>query len=263
MTGIARLLCIAAAAFGAAAWLGQSTPAVAGAWTQAPGAGQVIASVGRRGAPVNSFVGGPSDEDSTFVSLFFEYGLAEGLTIGGTGFVEFDTSPSGANTADIGLFLRQRLWQGREGDVAAVQVGIKQPIDDLLGDDFGGPNADPMQEVSLRLLYGRGWGLDWGSAFVSLEGGYHLQTDGDDDELRADVTIGAQPWDCCMLLLSSFSTYPIGDSDEAAVKIAPSVTYSFGAAEGRKPVTLQIGISQDLLDLDEGPGVQIGVWRPF
>lgn len=73
-----------------------------------------------------------------------------------------------------------------------------------------------------------------------------------------------------MILLSTFSTIPVGDED-ASVKLAPSVTYSFRRdaepeLEGEappKPITLQFGINQDLLDLEDGLGVQVGIWRPF
>ncbi|MGF1444994.1 MAG: hypothetical protein ACFBRM_02205 [Pikeienuella sp.] len=243
--------------------------AQAGAWTQNPGAGQVISSVSRRAAPISSFAGGPADDDATFTSLFFEYGVIEGLTVGGTVFIEVQSMGSGGNTAELGIFLRKRFWQGEQGDVAAVQIGAKQPVNDLLGDSFGGPDSDPTQEVSLRLLYGRGFGFDWGNAFLSTEAGYHLQTDGDDDELRADITVGAQPWDCCMLLLSAYGTYPLGDADGAALKIAPSATYSFSLfsqTEDESPpkkTTLQLGLSQDLLNIDEGVGFQFSVWQPF
>lgn len=245
------------------------SPVEAGAWTQAPGSGQVISSVSRRASPFSSFAGGPTDDDSTFTALFFEYGVVEGITVGGTAFIEV-TSDDGGNTAELGLFGRYRFWQGDHGDVAAVQVGVKQPVNDLLGGSFGGPGADPTQEVSLRLLYGKGFGFDWGNAFVSTEAGYHLQTDGDDDEIRADITVGAQPFDCCMGLLAVYSTYPIGDSDEASLKVAPSVTYSFRLSDqpdenGAPPkkTTLQFGLSQDLLNLDEGLGFQFSVWQPF
>ncbi len=262
--------------FGVAAFLaaplltGSGPPAAAGAWTQQPGAGQVIASASSKSAQFSPFSGGRIADDSNFVSLFFEYGVVEGITAGGTVFVEIATDGAGGNTLDLGAFVRARVWQSGHGDVAAVQLGVKQDANGLLGDEFGGPDADPTNEVSLRALYGRGFGFDWGSAFVSTEAGYHLQTDGDVDELRADVTGGVQPWECCMILLSAFSTVPLGD-EEASVKLAPSVTYSFrGAAEAAdegapppKPVTLQLGLSQDLLDFGDGLGVQISVWRPF
>lgn len=238
----------------------------AGAWTQAPGAGIFIASISRKAAPIASFAGSPAENDSNYAALFFEYGLAEGLTAGGTAYVELSTMEDDGDTAELGIFLRQRLWQGEAGDVASVQIGLKQPVNDLLGGDFGGPNADPTQEVSVRALYGRGFGFDWGTAFVSLEAGYHLQTDGDEDEMRADLTGGVQPWDCCMVLLSLYSTYPIGDDDTASVKLAPSLTYRLGSGDAepvRKPVTLQIGLSRDLLDPGDGLGVQVSIWKPF
>ncbi|MGF1502181.1 MAG: hypothetical protein ACFBSD_10225 [Paracoccaceae bacterium] len=240
----------------------------AGAWTQKEGAGQVIATVSRRASPTSGFISPEVDDDSNFVAVYGEYGLFEGFTVGGTAFVEFSTAEGTTNTANIGAFARKRLWQGQAGDVASVQVGIVQPIDGLLGDEFGGPTADPTQEISLRGQYGRGFGFDWGSAFVSTEAGYHLQTDGDDDEIRFDLTGGVQPWDCCMVILSTFTTWPIGDPDEQAVKIAPSVTYTFGRSlpEGErpeKPITLQLGLTQDVLNMDEGFGIQLGIWKAF
>lgn len=249
---------------------GHATPVRAGAWTQQPGAGQVITSFGRRADTMSGFFGGEVVDDSNFSALYFEYGVIEGLTVGGGSFVEITTAEIGDNTADIGLFVRKRIWQGQDGDVASVQFGFRHPVDDLLGDSFGGDGADPTQEVSLRAQYGRGFGFDWGNAFISTEIGYHLQTDGDDDEIRADITVGAQPWDCCMLLLSAFSTFVPGSSGEDAIKIAPSVTYrlELGAPSGDADgdpvdVTFQFGISQDILNFDEGLGFQISVWESF
>lgn len=245
--------------------------AEAGAWTQQPGAGQVITSVGRRADPISGFVSGPIEDDSTFTALFFEYGVMEGITVGGTVFIEVSRTENSSNNADAGIFLRKRIWQGTDGDVASVQIGVRQSIGGLFGSSFDGPDADPTQEVSLRALYGRGFGLDWGNAFFSAEAGYHLQTDGDEDEIRADFTIGAQPFECCMGLLSVFATYPMGDPDDASIKIAPSVTYGFTLdkpsegddAKPPKPITLQFGLSQDVLNFDEGIGFQFSVWQPF
>ncbi|MEM9145282.1 MAG: hypothetical protein AAGC57_03725 [Pseudomonadota bacterium] len=242
---------------------GAPLSAIAGAWTQKPGSGQAILSASRKSGQFSPFPSSRESDDSTFTALFAEYGALEGLTVGGTVFVEF-ASGDDDNSADVGLFVRQRLWQGEAGDVASVQFGAKQEINDLLGDDFGGPGADPTNEISLRLLYGRGWGFEWGSAFLSTEGGYHYQTDGDEDELRVDITVGAQPDPCCMGLLSLFSTFPVEGEEDVSIKIAPSFAYSFHRPnDGGKPVTLQIGFSQDLADFDDGLGVQLSVWKPF
>jgi len=240
------------------------TASLSGAWTQKPGSGQVIVSASTKSAQVAPFGSGRIDDDSSFASFFWEYGLREGLTIGGTVFAEIVTDGDDGDSADVGFFARQRLWTGEDGDVASVQLGVKQEINPLLGGDFGDPGADPANEVSLRLLYGRGWGFDWGSAFVSTEGGYHLQTDGDEDEVRLDITVGAQPDPCCMGLLSLFTTVPVGDED-VAVKLAPSFAYSFRGEDGEieKPFTLQVGLSQDLNDFDDGLGVQVSIWKPF
>ena len=260
-------------------WLLLPGLAAAGAWTQPEGKGQVILSGSIGISPAFGVANDVGETESSFTSLFAEYGVIEGLTVGGTAFIELPEGETADNTSSIGLLLRKRLWQGPDGDVASAQIGYVRPIDGIMGDRFGGPGADPTEEVSFRLLYGRGFGGDWGTAFVSTEGGYHLQLDDDDDELRFDVTAGYGPDPCCLAMLSLFSTIPLGGMEDAALKLAPSFAYTFrnveaedreAKAEGRKPaddpatpLTLQIGISQDLLNIEDGFGVQFSVWRPF
>lgn len=249
----------------AVAGMALATGAVAGAWTQPPGSGQLILTASTKSGQFSPISGSRQGDDSSFGALYVEYGLREGLTIGGTFFAEIAIEGDDGDSADVGVFVRQRLWQGEHGDVASVQIGAKQEINALLGGDFGAPGSDPTNEISARLQYGKGWGFDWGSAFVSTEGGYHYQTDGDADEVRVDVTVGAQPYACCMLLLGLFTTVPVEGGESVAVKLAPSFAYTFRGAEGEieKPLTLQIGLSQDLADFDDGLGVQLSLWKPF
>jgi hypothetical protein len=217
-----------------------------------------------------------SGSPASYTSLFLDYGVIEGLSVTATLYVEVPMEIGAPQTAAAGLQARKRMWQGEAGDVVSVQVGVRHPLDDLLGAPFGGPGADPMQEVSLRLLYGRGFGGDWGTAFVSLEAGYHLQTDGDDDEARMDVTVGYGPDPCCLALLGAYVTAPLGPDAAAGLTLAPSLAYTFGTGAGEDgdgeenadedmlgPVTVQIGLSQDLLDLGGGFGVSLGLWQPF
>lgn len=252
--------------------------AAAGAWTQPEGEGQVIVSGSIGVSPQFGLANDVGDTESSYTSLFVEYGVLEGLTVGGTAFVELPEGDTRDNTSSLGFLVRKRLWQGEDGDVASVQVGFVQPLDDVMGDQYGGPGADPTQEVSFRALYGRGFGGDWGTAFVSTEAGYHLQIDDDEDELRFDVTAGYGPDPCCLVMLSAFSTVPLGDMEDAAIKIAPSFAYTFrGDVEAARkakeageepppsitPLTLQISVSQDILNFSDGFGVQFSLWRPF
>lgn len=251
--------------------------AAGGAWTQPEGKGQIILSGSIGVSPQFGLANDLGETESSFVSIFTEYGVLEGLTVGGTAFIEIPEGAENDNTANLGFLVRKRLWQGENGDVASAQIGYVVPLDDMMGDSFGGPGADQTHEISFRGLYGRGFGGDWGTAFVSTEAGYHKQLDGDDDEIRADLTVGYGPDPCCLVMLSAFSTWPLGDMEDAALKIAPSFAYTFfrdpapaetagkdGAApEPARLVTLQLSLSQDVLNIDDGFGVQFSVWKPF
>lgn len=266
-----------AAALGSVLVAGLAGPAWAGAWTQPEGRGQVIVSASTGVSPQNALSGSLAAPQSSFVSLFGEYGLREGLTLGATAFVEIPDDGGADHTANVGVALRKRLWQRDAGDVASVQIGYVHPLDALAGAQFGGEFADTRQEVSLRGLYGRGFWGDWGTAFVSLEGGYHKRFDAEEDELRLDVTAGVALDPRWLWLLSLYTTFPVGDGEDNAVKIAPSLAYTFEARPVRgppeatepapwyalRPVTLQLSLTQDLLDLGNGVGVQISVWKSF
>lgn len=261
--------CLAAAALLAALPL----PALGGAWTQPEGQGQIIISTSLGAVPSAAAVTDRGDTEDSYAALFIEYGLLEGTTVGLTAFSELPEGDRNDNTASVGLHLRQRLWQGEAGDVASIQIGVVQPIDELLGERYGGPGTDQIDEVSLRMLYGRGFGGDWGTGFVSSEGGFHRQLDGDEDELRLDVTGGYGPEPCCQWMLGSYATLPIGDADDASLRLAPSFAYTWRREveednDGEDQpaaalLTMQLGISQDVLNIGDGFGVQLSIWRPF
>jgi len=246
--------------------------AAAGAWTKAPGRGQLIATTGRRAAPITAFVGEPAQSDSNFSQLYVEYGVIEGLTLGGVAFVEVSTSDFEDNAAEVGVFARKRLWHSDWGGVASVQLGYSHPLERMIGEGFAGSEPDSVPEIQARALYGQSFWGGWGNAFVSLEAGYHWQRGDRADEIRADVTGGYAPWRCCMGLLSLYSLTPIGEGTEASLTIAPSFAYTIvpriGPNEKKpfhrlEPTTVQIGVSYDLLNLDDGLGVQVSIWQAF
>ncbi|MEM7668906.1 MAG: hypothetical protein AAF317_07100, partial [Pseudomonadota bacterium] len=96
---------------------------------------------------------------------------------------------------------------------------------------------------------------------------------GDDerDEFRADMTVGYEPYHCCLALMSIFASVPRG-LDNATFKIAPSFAYTLWPEVKRnhkkppgeiRPRTIQFGINYDLLNADDGIGVQVSVWQRF
>jgi len=244
-------------------------PAEAGAWTHKPGEGQVIVTAGRNMAPIGRFISGEPSADSTLSQIYLEYGLYEGLTIGGSAFVEIaDENNVDNGSAFMAFFVRRRLWQSDAGDVVSAELGYAHPIEPLIGEDFGDNNPDSVPELRLRGQYGRGFWGDWGNAFVSVDAGYDWRGEGEPDEVRLDVSGGYAPLACCMGILSVFTTVPLSDQQDTQVKLAPSFAYTFGTArddgeDSGKGLTVQLGVSQDLMNFEDGFGVEVSFWKPF
>jgi len=246
--------------------------ASAGAWTRAKGEGQVIVSVGRRVAPMDGLVGGTAAHDTSISQVYVEYGLADGLTIGGKTYVEFSSTDLDDSSASLGVFVRKRVWQDGKGGVGSLQVGYAHPIEPLLGSNFAYADPGAVPEAHIAALYGRGWGGDWGSAFLSTGIAYHWRGEGEADDVRLELTGGYAPWRRLMGILGLYGLTPLGSGTDRSLTIAPSLAYTFKsrdddtAPEGKakaKPSTIQLGVSYDLLSPSDGLGVLFSIWRPF
>lgn len=246
--------------------------AEAGAWTRAEGSLQVIVTTAREVAPVGGWVGDVVTKDSSFSQVYIEYGLFDDLTVGGTLFVEVDAFDVTGSEASLGVFARQRLWQSNAGDVVSVQLGVSWPFEQLILDEFDiESNSGSTLEISARALYGRGFAFDWGNAFLNFETGYHWR-ETRADELRFDLSVGAEPVRGVLGILSVFTLVPLGEGTATSVKIAPSVAWTLYpglGADGKKglepfsPMTLQVGVVYDILEDNPGLTLQVSIWRSF
>ena len=251
--------------------------AAGGAWTLAEGSGQLIMTTGRKIAPVGAFMGGPADSDSNSSQIWAEYGVADGWTVGLVAYGEFSTTDAEDLELRLGGHVRHRVWTGSEGDVASVQLGFSAPVERWLGDLAPDSLPDSVPEVHLRGLYGRGWQTGWGNSFVSAEAGFHWRGERAADELRFDVTAGHEAWKGVLGLFSVFAAVPVGSGDDegdsdATLKLAPSIAYTLWPWLGENdkkpygplhPNTVQLGIVWDVLNPDDGLGVQIAIWKSF
>ena len=79
-------------------------PALAGPWTQKAGAGQVIITAGQDVSPVVRLASGQVAPGATLSQVYVEYGLWDGLTIGGAAFAEIapDGSSDGSAALSVG-----------------------------------------------------------------------------------------------------------------------------------------------------------------
>ncbi|MCH8167963.1 MAG: hypothetical protein IID49_03615 [Proteobacteria bacterium] len=252
--------------------LSAAGPACAGAWTQAKGEGLVIVTTGRRVAPVGALTGGPISRDTNISQIYLEYGLFDGLTIGAKSYVELSTIDLEASSAALGGFVRKRVWQDGRGGVASVQLGYAHPIESLLGASFAMAEPGAVPEAHLAGLYGRGWGGDWGTAFLSTGAAYHLRREQTADDLRFEFTTGYAPWRRFMGILSFYGLAPLGAGTDASLKIAPSIAFTMWPWIGRndkkprgpvRPSTIQLGVSYDVLNRNDGLGLSISIWRRF
>ncbi len=270
MRWMGRLACVSVLLVGYS--LSAAAPACAGAWTQAKGDGLVITTTARRAAPVGALTGGPATNEASISQIYLEYGLLDGLTIGLKSYIEFSTTDPNDNSASLGGFVRTRVWRDGQGAVGSVEFGYAHPIDSLLGRAFSVADPGAVPEAHLGGFYGRGWAGDWGSAFISTGAAYHLRGEGAADDLRFEFTTGYAPWRRFMGIVSFYGLTPLGAGTDASLKIAPSLAYTMWPWIGRnerkprgpvKPGTIQLGVSYDLLNREDGLGLSISIWRRF
>ena len=252
-------------------WAALTHEARAGAWTLREGQGQIIMTTSRKVSSVRGFFGAPVETDENSSQIFAEFGLHDELTLGLTVYGAFSSLDDDVE-ASLGIHARHKVWQGQDGDVLSVQGGVKVPVERWLGNGLGDSRPGSVTEVSLRVLYGRGWQTDWGNSFVNAELGMNLRGEGLDEEVRFDFTVGHEPVRGLLGLLSVFSSVPLGNKADTSVKFAPSVAYTFWPWLGdndKKPYgpinpnTVQLGIEWDAVNPDDGMAASISIWKGF
>lgn len=243
----------------------------AGAWTQAEGAGQVIFTSGRRAAPGAFATSALPEEDSVTASVYLEYGLLPTLTLGGAAYTDVNPADARDGSAALAVFARQRLWRRDAGDVLSVQLGYSHPAEFVVSAELAASQPTSTPEIQARILYGRGFWGDWGTAFVNAEIGFHWKSEGAADEFRGDLTGGVAPWRCCSVGLALFSLMPFGSGTDASVKLSPRFTYTPQPSTARNAkkdfsqgrTSYQLGMTYDLLNGEDGVGVQFSIIRRF
>ena len=252
-------------------WAAVAQEAAAGAWTLPEGKGQVIMTTSRKIAPVGGFFGEPVDTDENATQIFAEFGVHDELTLGITIYGSFSSLVDDVE-ASIGVHARHQIWQGEDGDVLSVQGGVKVPVERWLGNGLGDSRPNSVSEVSLRVLYGRGWQTDWGNSFINAELGVNLRGEGLDEEVRFDFTVGHEPIRGVLGLLSVYTSVPLGNKADPSVKFAPSLAYTFWPWLGENdkkpygpinPNTVQLGVEWDAINPDDGMTASVSIWKGF
>lgn len=243
-------------------------PADAGAWTLPEGDTQVIFTTERKAWPVEGLIGEPAPIRVNASQIFVEHGLTADTTLGAALRSELDEVTQEFKL-HLGGHVRHRVWTGAAGDVASVQAGLLVPLEEPLLDMVS--PAGSVIEASVSALYGRGWQWGLGDSFVSSELGYLYRGGDEADEIRAFLTVGHAPIRPLLALLDIAGSVPLGDG-ETSLKIGPSVAWTLYPWLGENdlkptdlshPSTIQLGVRADVLDLEAGLTVYLGIWQRF
>lgn len=245
--------------------------AVAGAFTQKAGRGQVIIT--------GTEVGGAHffDRRGDLIRVpryrkfeptaLVEYGVTDWLTaIVKPSLLFTRTGPpnndaySGLGTTELGG--RLRLFGGDRTPVSVqATVRLPGPGDAKAPAEIGNTNA----EYDIRLLAGAGFQLGGWNSFVDAQAGYRYRSGGPPNEYRVDLTFGTRPNEKLLLLAQSFSLVSDGKGRgifgftrshklqfSAVYEVAPNWAVQVGAIttmEGRSALRER--------------GVVVGLWRQF
>ncbi len=259
--------------------------ALAGAWMQSEGQGQVITTATYYST--DSFFtknGSRVDQTSRYskysIDAYAEYGLSEAYTIGLQPSYDFtQIKGSGGNAsenglADTSIFLRERIWHD-DYNVFSMQelATIPGPYDKHSQAALGYGQSD----LELRGLYGNSGTLEnlpyFNNLpyFADIEGAYRERFGGPANELRLDLTLGVKPEDGLMLLAQSFNIIGLGNATTTTFVPPSAPNYDLskiqlsGVIDVPYGFSLQAGGSVDVYgrNTGEGESIFLAVWRSF
>ena len=242
-----------------------ATPALASAWNQPKGRGQVIfkledMTAARGFDPDGVLADLPGDRRDTALGAFVEYGLTDRLTVrfkgdwqsGEDAFVDFE----GRGPLELGV-----SWQAWRNESAAFSLyaGYATAGEGRNAGYAAPGEGDQDWEVraSLGKSFERGWGPIPPRTFVEIQGARRMRQ-GLPDEARVDVTYGAHLGDDWMILAQAFG----GQTDGGAAQwlsVEASVVREFG------DWSLQAGWRQTVTgrETPEAGGPVVALWRRF
>ncbi|WP_409433781.1 hypothetical protein ACJ3XI_04555 [Litorimonas sp. RW-G-Af-16] len=254
-------------------WVMGSSPALAGAWNQPAGDGQIIlTSLWTSGDFVFADNGDRTpimDFSKTESRLFAEYGVSDRWTL--TANAAYQTinydSPDSAFTfkdfdeTELGLRYQVKRKRGQAISVQASYIWDGGPMDNIL--DIGGDR----DMVELRGLWGQSWETSRGDFFTDAQIAGRMETGGRYQSTSLDVTLGYKPTDKWMIMLQNYTRHAEAEEAlgfrvpaQAYLKSHASITYRYKAGQ-----RLQLGYVKTLLGkniVQEG-GFTLGVWWEY
>ena len=247
--------------------------AVAGAWPAPKGIVQYIVTTSLKGEDPGDIAKVLNDEDArNEVLLYGEYGITDDTTGGLTVYAGFDQADLRYAEVEVGAFLRHRFWWNEMGDVASFEVGINLPTERWVGSGLGERRNNSVNEAFGSLMYGVGRQLDWANVFASSGVEYRARGSGKPDRVTLFTTLGLQPHDRFITLLDIWLQKPLDRDDPLRLKFTPSIglilkpwTWENEKKSGQLsyPTTLQLGVTYDTLNPEDGVALNLSIWRSF
>lgn len=252
--------------------------AQAAAWTQEAGKGQLIVNAAYYSASHFFTQAGQRVSQRNYsryeVSPYFEYGLADGWTLGGKTFLQQaqqDVRGGTQHNAGLGeseLFLRRRLVQS--GDfVLSAEPMVKLPSPDGRDDTplLGGPRPD----VGMGLSGGYSFLLLERWHFANLDAQYRHRLGPQEDQVRLAATLGVHMGGKWRLLPQAFATlrtrkgratgFTASNADDYdQLRLQFSTVYRY-----RDDLSFQLGVFGDVAGANTtaGRGILVSVWKNF
>lgn len=221
-------------------------------WPLAGAAGPWTA---REGATFTSVTNGMDPDGRTGFrrDLYYEFGWAEAVTVGFS-VNEQQTWHDEPFAGRVEGFLRQRIWEGAKGDVAAVQVEF--------GGGLGRAERDDHPDAAARILYGRGFGGPLHGSWIEGSLGWRHETGGDSDRALAVAAAGLHLTrdTMAMTALEADLRGDRGAEDWEVLRLTATL-----AQELRPGSRIAFRLATPVMGrrMEDGINLRIGVWQSF
>lgn len=201
-------------------------------------------------------------------STYAEFGLFRRFAVGakvdyGTSWIgDLDGVVVASGFSEIESFGQRELWR-RARDVAAMRLGVIAPA--RIGSGVRSGIASDGLSLEARALYGRNIFLRPMKVFASVEAGFRKNIGVGADEIRTDMTIGAEPLNRFLLLVEAFAVTSLqnedaGGSDYDSYRGQISFVWSIA-----KRWRIQGGYNREFdgRNIALGKSVILGLWSEF
>jgi hypothetical protein len=185
----------------------------AGAWTEPQGEGLVIETLSGWGGAGAPYGGSASPSESKIGSqTYAEYGVTDGFTVFGEATVDRYALSAPSKDTFTGLDysgggVRMRAWSNDAWVFSLEASAYASGAHDVSRSAQAG-NTGP--EADARALLGHNLILFGAPAFLDVQAGYRVRTEGPPDEFHADVTLGVSWTKRAQILAQVFNTVSNG-----------------------------------------------------